>query len=251
MNSIEWLDEALDNFGEDDYLLIDCPGQIELYSHLPVMRTLASHLQKKGFKAVGVYLMDALFVTDHAKMLAGNLAALSAMVAMELPHVNVSLPTGMRQLARVANLCPRCHTPSYAQVLTKCDLVQQDLSAYLLPSGQELAASLSAHTPPKFQGLNTAFGRLVCACVLHCVSFASTQPCLQLDDYNMVSFVPLDPTDEDSIGYALSLVDHSIQYGEDLEPKEPQDGVDEEAVDAAAASMAEMGGGGGVGLAMG
>ena len=61
----------------------------------------------------------------------------------------------------------------------------------------------------------------------------------------MVSFVPLDPTDEDSIGYALSLVDHSIQYGEDLEPKEPQDGVDEEAVDAAAASMAHMAGGGG------
>jgi len=89
LNSIEWLDDALDNFGEDDYLLIDCPGQIELYSHLPVMRTLAAHLQKKGFKAVGVYLMDALFVTDHAKMLAGNLAALSAMVAMELPHVNV------------------------------------------------------------------------------------------------------------------------------------------------------------------
>jgi len=76
---------------------------------------------------------------------------------------------------------------------------------------------------------------------------------LQLDDYNMVSFVPLDPTDEDSIGYALSLVDHSIQYGEDLEPKEPQDGVDEDAVDAAAASMAHMGGGaaGGIGSAMG
>ena len=68
----------------------------------------------------------------------------------------------------------------------------------------------------------------------------------------MVSFVPLDPTDEDSIGYALSLVDHSIQYGEDLEPKEPQDGVDEDAVDAAAASMAHMAGGaaGGIGAAM-
>ena len=164
LNSIEWLDEALDNFGEDDYLLIDCPGQIELYSHLPVMRTLASHLQKKGFKAVGVYLMDALFVTDHAKMLAGNLAALSAMVAMELPHVNVREPP-LLPPPPPSQTNGRHHTVTSTplQVLTKCDLVQQDLSAYLLPSGQELAASLSEHTPPKFRGLNTAFGRLVCA----------------------------------------------------------------------------------------
>ena len=44
----------------------------------------------------------------------------------------------------------------------------------------------------------------------------------QLDDYNMVSFVPLDATDEDSVGYALGMVDQAIQYGEDMEPKGEQ-----------------------------
>lgn len=39
--------------------------------------------------------------------------------------------------------------------------------------------------------------------------------------YGMVNFVPFDITDEDSIEYALSVIDTAIQYGEDLEPKEP------------------------------
>ena len=33
-----------------------------------------------------------MFVTDAAKLLSGNLAALSAMVHLELPHVNVRAP---------------------------------------------------------------------------------------------------------------------------------------------------------------
>lgn len=35
----------------------------------------------------------------------------------------------------------------------------------------------------------------------------------------MVSFIPLNITDEDSVEYVLSSVDHAMQYGEDLEPK--------------------------------
>lgn len=36
----------------------------------------------------------------------------------------------------------------------------------------------------------------------------------------MVNFIPLNVNDEESIAYVLSHVDNSIQYGEDLEPKE-------------------------------
>ena len=41
--------------------------------------------------------------------------------------------------------------------------------------------------------------------------------CSLLDDYSMVGFVPLNINDEDSISHVLATVDHSIQYGEDLE----------------------------------
>lgn len=33
----------------------------------------------------------------------------------------------------------------------------------------------------------------------------------------MVSFIPLNITDEESIDHVLAHVDHTIQYGEDLE----------------------------------
>ena len=47
--------------------------------------------------------------------------------------------------------------------------------------------------------------------------------CQVLDDYTMVSFVPLNITDEDSIDMVLMHADRAIQYGEDLEPQEPKD----------------------------
>ena len=41
-----------------------------------------------------------------------------------------------------------------------------------------------------------------------------------LDDYSMISFVPLNIQDEDSIDTLLAVVDASIQYGEDLEVRD-------------------------------
>lgn len=52
---------------------------------------------------------------------------------------------------------------------------------------------------------------------------------IQIEDYSMVSFLPLDLTDEDSIAMALSCIDNIVQYGEDEEPAEPKDMDEEEA----------------------
>ena len=45
----------------------------------------------------------------------------------------------------------------------------------------------------------------------------------QIQDHNIVSFLPLDVTDEDSVNSALSHIDNAMQYGEDEEPKMPDD----------------------------
>ena len=37
IENIEWLMDELAEFAEDSFILFDCPGQIELYSHLDVM----------------------------------------------------------------------------------------------------------------------------------------------------------------------------------------------------------------------
>jgi hypothetical protein len=39
----------------------------------------------------------------------------------------------------------------------------------------------------------------------------------------MVTFIPLNIKEEDSVEYVLSSIDVAVQYGEDLEPKEPKE----------------------------
>ena len=41
--------------------------------------------------------------------------------------------------------------------------------------------------------------------------------------HRQVSFIPLDPTEPDSIAVLLQHIDNSVQYGEDVEPKAPED----------------------------
>mmetsp|Transcript_27873 Transcript_27873/g.38536 ORF Transcript_27873/g.38536 Transcript_27873/m.38536 type:complete len:272 (-) Transcript_27873:156-971(-) len=171
----DWLAEELADYGDDDYLLFDCPGQIELYSHVPVFRTFVDTLRMWDFHVCAVYLLDANFVCDGAKFVAGCMQALSAMVLMEVPHVNV---------------------------LTKMDTIdnKKQIKRFLEFDAKMLALELNHGSNEKMQKLNDAVAGLI-------------------DDYSMVSFIPLDITKETSIQGLLSQVDYAIQYGEELEVK--------------------------------
>jgi GTPase SAR1 family protein len=175
-SNLQWLSEQLDDF-EDDYLLIDCPGQIELYTHLPAMRTILKGLQKAGYSVCGVHLIDSLIVSDATKYISGTLMCLAAMFSLELPHINV---------------------------MTKCDLVKDKKSLEKLadPDPSSLMAGLEKNTTGKYKSLNLAMGELI-------------------EDFGMVGFKLLDPTDKWSIDYVLSSIDQCIQYGEDAEPVDP------------------------------
>lgn len=49
MQNFTWLQEKLNEFvGEDDYVIFDCPGQIELFSDRDIFRELARSLQNYG-----------------------------------------------------------------------------------------------------------------------------------------------------------------------------------------------------------
>ncbi|OHT06749.1 ATP binding protein [Tritrichomonas foetus] len=84
----KWFNEAIGEH-EYDYLLIDMPGQIELYSHMQILPELMSVLQGKNYNILLVYLMDSQFMSDPAKFLSASLVALSTMTMLELPHINV------------------------------------------------------------------------------------------------------------------------------------------------------------------
>ncbi|KAL6775988.1 hypothetical protein ACKKBG_A19345 [Auxenochlorella protothecoides x Auxenochlorella symbiontica] len=135
-NLSDWLEEELQGYGEDDYLLFDCPGQIELYSHVSVFRTFTEFLKRDGWNICAVYCMDSQFVAEPPKFIAGCLSALSAMVQLELPHVNM---------------------------LTKVDLVQDkdSLESYLFPDALELRHALGESTGPRFSALNDVIVNLL------------------------------------------------------------------------------------------
>lgn len=82
IQNAEWLEDELGIFlkslaflnrGEfqDDYLIFDLPGQIELYSHLGVVPRLCSMLKRFGYNICAVYLLDSHFLSDSGKFLAG------------------------------------------------------------------------------------------------------------------------------------------------------------------------------------
>lgn len=88
MNNIDWLEEEIGSY-DDDYLIIDCPGQIELYTHFPIMKRICETLNRLNMNICGVYCLESQFIEDKSKYFSGVLSAMSAMVNLEIPHINV------------------------------------------------------------------------------------------------------------------------------------------------------------------
>ncbi|XP_029475873.1 GPN-loop GTPase 3 isoform X1 [Rhinatrema bivittatum] len=180
-NNFDWLENCLGHV-EDDYILFDCPGQIELYTHLPVMKQLVEQLQQWEFRVCGVFLVDSQFMVESFKFISGVMAALSAMVSLEIPQVNI---------------------------MTKMDLLskkaRKEIEKYLDPDMYSLIEdSSSVLKSKKFKKLTEAI-------------------CGLIDDYSMVHFLPFDQCDEECMNIVLQHIDFAIQYGEDLEFKEPKE----------------------------
>lgn len=189
LEHLDWLQEELEQFDDDEYLLLDCPGQLELYTHVPIMRRILDRMKLWGYDGsmVSVFCVDAAFLTDTNKFLSGSLLSLSAMIALELPHVNI---------------------------LTKCDLMDENEVESIL--SRQSATELWEEEQSRQSIATDEQSRLLEARRRNRTRLTDAI-CQLLDDYSMVSFVPLNIRDEDSLEHVLMTVDHAIQYGEDLE----------------------------------
>ncbi|XP_073835798.1 GPN-loop GTPase 3 isoform X2 [Musca autumnalis] len=186
----EWLktqlcgggDDAEDELGgepDDDYILFDMPGQIELFTHLNMGKQLVQLLESWNFRICTVFLVDSQFMIDGAKFLSGTMAALSVMANLEMPHVNV---------------------------LTKMDLLskgaKKQLDKYLDPDPRALLGDVTEESAwgRQHRKLSKAIGSLI-------------------EDFSLVRFVPMNVDDEESIQDLLLQIDNVIQYGEDADVK--------------------------------
>ena len=89
VENIEWLIDELAEFSDESFILFDCPGQIELYSHLDVMTRLAAAITKSGFAMCAAYCADGTTLTEPTKYIATCLTSVSTMCQVNLPHVNI------------------------------------------------------------------------------------------------------------------------------------------------------------------
>lgn len=131
-----WFDKEISHYGEDDFLIFDCPGQMELFSHISVFQTLSKHLQSNGWKVGTVYALDSHFILENAKFVAAAIQALSAMALLELGQINL---------------------------LTKMDLspVKEQLNKFLCPNILALVSELTDSLGPRFRKMNEELGRLL------------------------------------------------------------------------------------------
>lgn len=181
MNNLDWLDEEIGDYN-DEYLIFDCPGQIELYTHIPVLPVITRHLQNQlNFNLCAAYLLELLFVVDPSKFFSGALSAMLAMILLELPHINI---------------------------LSKVDLIKDNygkkrLKQFLNPDPMLLAKEDTEYNP-KFAKLNQLIAQLV-------DDFGMVQ-FLPLDAGNKES---------QSVATIMSYIDDVTQWSEAQEPKEP------------------------------
>jgi GTPase SAR1 family protein len=202
MENLDFLTEALDPLTEEYLIIIDMPGQIELYTHIPILPELVKHLTRTGALDISLcaaYLLEATFVVDRAKFFAGTLSAMSAMIMLEVPHVNilskmdlVKGQVGKRQLKRFID-------PD-TTLLDEEDEEDDDETV-------DPTETKSRMRGASFKRLNKAVANLI-------------------DSFSMVSYLKLDVQDEDSVGAILSYIDDAIQYHEAQEPREPNDSID-------------------------
>ena len=204
MENLDFLTDPLEEVTDDYLIVFDMPGQIELYTHVPILPGLVKTLMhgSLNIRMCAAYLLEATFVIDRPKFFSGTLSAMSAMLMLEMPHINI-----LSKMDLVKGQVAKRELKRFVQV--DADLIEDDPSRrttdeednrkYRDPATTESLMSGSA-----FHKLNKAVAQLI-------------------DDFSMVSYLKLDVKDEDSLNAILSYIDDAIQFHEAQEPKEPKE----------------------------
>ncbi|KAL5356987.1 putative ATP binding protein [Aspergillus floccosus] len=204
LQNLDFLSEALDPLSEEYLIIFDMPGQIELYTHVPLLPSLVQFLSRAGplnINLCAAYLLESTFVVDKPKFFAGTLSAMSAMLMLEMPHVNI-----LTKMDQVRDMVSRRELKRFTTVDVQAlqdddvpDAGRDESAAVVDPASTD--ALLSGGS---FKQLNRAVAQLI-------------------DDFSMVSFLQLNVQDEDSVAAVLSYIDDAIQFHEAQEPREPGD----------------------------
>lgn len=172
--NFDWLEKKLKLIGEGKYLLIDCPGQVELFTHNTSIRNIIARLIKINFSLVAVNLIDSHYCSDAGKFISALLISLNTMLQIELPHLNI---------------------------LSKMDLIEKYGS---LPFNLDFFTDVL--------DLSYLIDRLPTS--EHLSRYTKLNECLVdvVERYGLVSFMPLHVEDKESMLSILKMADKANGY---------------------------------------
>ena len=204
MDNLDFLTDPLEEVTEDYLIVFDMPGQIELYTHVPILPGLVRTLMhgSLNIRMCAAYLLEATFVIDRPKFFSGTLSAMSAMMMLEMPHVNI-----LSKMDLVKGQVAKRDLKRFVDV--DAHLIDDDPSRKVQTEEEQKRYTDPASTDnlmsgASFHKLNKAVAELI-------------------DGFSMVSFLRLDVQDEHSLGAVLSYIDDAIQFHEAQEPREPKE----------------------------
>lgn len=171
--NLDWLLRRLAALG-NQYILFDFPGQVELYTHNAAVPRILRRLEQHNFRLTAVNLVDSHYCSDPGKFVSALLSTLATMLHLALPHINV---------------------------LSKIDLAQKfgklhfGLDFYTEVMDLERLAELLDDDPftRRYRRLTAKLTGLV-------------------EDYGLVSFVPLNVSDKQTMVRLLRAVDKANGY---------------------------------------
>lgn len=187
MYAVESLDQSLDLFvlqvkslvqEERAYVVFDCPGQVELFTHHSSLFHIFKRLEKElSLRFCVVNLTDCYYITSPSQYVSVVLLALRSMLMMDLPQINVFSKIDLLK--------------SYGELPFRLDYYTevQDLE-YLQPYIEQESSGVLAK---KYQRLTEVISEMVA-------------------DFNLVSFEVLCVDDKESMINLQSIVDKANGY---------------------------------------
>lgn len=229
--NVDWLIEAIEQL-DSTYILFDCPGQVELFSHHRAMEEIIATLTKRlDFRLCSVHLIDSFYCLEPATFISAVLLVASTMLRLSLPHVNVltkidllpsygSLPFTMNFYTELTNLKPlvRYIDNPIASIEDieeeeKEELQQRsenantsdddDLSSFGGSFQSDGDRNPYPAATPGNEGGSKLRGRL---------SRMSWELCDVLGDFGLVSFLPLNIQDATTVGRVAIAIDKANGY---------------------------------------
>lgn len=172
-SNVQWLLDKLDSL-RDHYMLIDFPGQVELYTNNTGVSNIVQALMKFGLNLCAVHLVDSNYCTDPGKFISVVLTSLTSMLHVELPFIHI---------------------------LSKVDLIDKqgkltfNLDFYTEVLDLKYLLDHLSDDPflKQFKKLNTCLVGLI-------------------EDYGLVAYIPLNIEDKENVNRVVKAVDKANGY---------------------------------------